>query len=156
MSCTKFIQHPQPAAHYKRHPLSQLTGHKLYRGNLRARGISICLDIPATSTTAILDADRADKTLVPPDRTSFQEDTPGSPLHTAAFPQPTLTKTINWWMTLASCKSRYTHKERGDGAVPCCWTEGVLSHFVPAFVLWQLKDQGTVSKLFLCLTKCPS
>lgn len=55
MSCTEFTQHPQPSSHYKRHPLS-LIGYKLYRGNLRARGISTYLDIPATSTTAILDA----------------------------------------------------------------------------------------------------
>lgn len=56
MSRTEFTQHPQPPAHYKRHPISQLVGHKLYRGNLGTRGTSICLDIPAMSTSAILDA----------------------------------------------------------------------------------------------------
>lgn len=34
-----------------------------------------------------------------------------------------------------------------------CWTEGALSHFTPALLLRQLKDQGNVFKLFLCFTK---
>lgn len=113
MSCTKFTQHPQPSGHYKRHPLS-LTGYKLYRGNLRATGISIYLDIPATSTTANLDAATSRPCLQNSCNTRqdklpwiFQDHHPTP----QAFPQQTLTKTINWWMRLDGCEKWYTHKE---------------------------------------------